>query len=122
MNNFQLTPNFNLKEFQCPHCGQVIVDSKLVTLLQKLRDRLGRPLSFTSAYRCSVHNVHVGGAENSYHKKGQAVDIPIWMTGKDPEELVKICFEIGFTGVGLNLKKGFIHVDVRPGLPVRFNY
>ena len=38
------------------------------------------------------------------------------------EELVALCFEIGFTGVGLNIPKGFIHVDVRPGEPVRFYY
>lgn len=120
MNNFQLTSNFNLKEFQCKHCGQVKISSKLVNLLQILRDRLGKPVTITSGYRCPTHNSNVGGAKNSYHMQGMAVDIVVAPTGLSMNELVNLCQEIGFTGIGAYPKQGFIHVDVRPGKPVRF--
>ena len=33
LNDFQISPNFNLREFQCPCCHAVIVHRKLVSLL-----------------------------------------------------------------------------------------
>lgn len=119
-NDFQLTPNFNLREFQCRHCGQVKICPKLVNLLQILREKLDRPITITSGYRCPEHNKNVGGAPNSYHAKGMAADILVAPTGLPAMALGRLCEEIGFTGLGLYPEQGFIHVDVRPGSFVRF--
>ncbi|MEW6048491.1 MAG: phosphodiester glycosidase family protein, partial [Bacillota bacterium] len=58
-------PNFSVTEFRCPCCGMVRVSVgflKLVTLLQKLRDRIQSPVYITSGYRCPARNKAVGGA------------------------------------------------------------
>lgn len=119
MNNFKLTDNFNFREFQCRHCGQVKIDSKLVERLQALRQRLGAPVVITSAFRCVEHNRNVGGAPNSYHVQGLAVDIAVAPTGLSVEALTKVCQEFGFS-VGAYPDNGFVHVDLRPGKPIRF--
>jgi zinc D-Ala-D-Ala carboxypeptidase len=118
LNDFQLTANFNLKEFQCRHCGQVKISPKLVNTLQALRNLLNKPIKITSGFRCETHNKNVGGAKNSYHMQGLAADVVIG--GVDYEELVDICFNLGFTGIGVYKDQGFIHLDIRPGKPVRF--
>lgn len=123
INNFQLTENFNLQEFECNHCNSVKLSSTLVTLLQALRDELRRPIVITSGYRCTLHNRAVGGAERSMHLLGMAVDIAIGPTGLSMDRLADLAESIGFTGIGTNPKKGFIHLDVRPSKDVvRFTY
>lgn len=120
MNNFQLSENFNLREFQCKcGCETVKVSSELVAKLQQLRDTVGKPLVITSGYRCPEHNKKVGGVSDSYHTKGMAADVAC-PTGYTVEEFAKLCQDIGFTGVGAYPDKFFVHVDVRPGNPVRF--
>lgn len=46
----------------------------IVNCLQPLRTKLGKPMIINSGYRNSQVNRLVGGAENSQHAKGQAVD------------------------------------------------
>ena len=48
LNDFQLTENFNLKEFECPCCHTVLLHPLLVLKLQKLRDEWGLPLIINS--------------------------------------------------------------------------
>lgn len=45
------------------------------SLLQSIRDEIGHPIIITSGYRCSALNSLVGGAKNSNHLHGLAVDI-----------------------------------------------
>ena len=82
LNDFQLTENFNLKEFECPCCHTVLLHPLLVLKLQKLRDEWGLPLIINSGYRCEVHNREVGGVIRSLHKVGQAADVTVLSTGK----------------------------------------
>jgi hypothetical protein len=44
------------------------------SLLQPLRDHLGKPITITSGYRSKELNKMVGGVKNSQHLKGQAAD------------------------------------------------
>ena len=46
----------------------------IVYCLQPIRDKLKKPMLITSGYRNSEINKLVGGASNSQHTKGQAVD------------------------------------------------
>lgn len=120
MNNFQLTENFNLQEFECTghNHRHVMIDEGLVEKLQQLRDRLGKPLKINSAYRCPQRNQQVGGAENSQHLKGKAVDVNIMNLDCDIDEIKRMAIEIGFTGIGLY--NSFIHLDVRL-IPARWD-
>ena len=44
-------------------------------LLDPLREKWGKPIVVTSGYRCAILNRAVGGAKNSQHTTGEAVDI-----------------------------------------------
>ena len=109
INDIQLAPNFNLREFACKHCGAVKIDPALVGELQRLRDRVGRPIIITSGYRCEAHNRAVGGAANSQHLLGKAADIQV--EGMGPAALAAHAEVIGFGGIGIY--GNFVHVDTR---------
>ena len=112
-NNFKIAENFNLREFICTHPehDHVIVYPELVEKLQKLRNLLDNPIYINSAYRCPERNKQVGGAENSQHKKGKAVDFILDNHLYNVNEIAEMATEIGFNGIGLY--NNFIHVDIR---------
>lgn len=105
--------NFKVREFACRDgSDSVLIDEKLVRILQKARDNFGKPIEITSGYRTPAHNQKVGGASSSYHVKGQAADIQ--MDGVDHKELAKFFEAQGVKGIGFyNYVGGFVHVDTR---------
>lgn len=115
--NASLSKNFKVSEFACHGngcCSTVMVDDKLVTYLQKIRDHFGKSITITSGYRCPVHNKNVGGATGSRHAKGHAADIVV--QGVAPAEVAKYAESIGVLGIGLyeTAKDGhFVHIDTR---------
>ena len=46
-------------------------------VLDPLREKLGKPITVTSGYRCPQLNKLLGGSATSQHVKGQAADITI---------------------------------------------
>jgi len=111
LNGFKLTRNFALHEFESPDTHEVKIIPELVLLLQKVRDRIGKPIQITSGYRTPEHNRAVGGAKASYHMKGMAADIICWKTSRF--DLARICFEAGFPCIILYPDKPHVHVDIR---------
>lgn len=79
----QITPNFQRGEFACRDSTPYPlkwIDERLLPLcqaLEKIREKVGRPLVITSGYRSPAHNEKVGGAKSSYHMKGMAVDFRV---------------------------------------------
>lgn len=84
----KLSKNFSLSEFvKSGYAEKYGIDNtptqdalenikKLVaTVLQPLRDEFGEPIIVSSGYRCERVNNGIGGAKNSDHKYGAAVDI-----------------------------------------------
>ena len=70
--------HFEMGEFACKHCQQLPrggMDTRLLDVLDKMRERLGEPLVVSSGYRCPTHNRNSGGASQSYHMKGMAADV-----------------------------------------------
>ena len=112
INELELTPYFSLSEFNCPCCRRVMLHPRLLSKLTELREIIGRPVYITSGYRCTEYNRKVGGLVNSYHLIGLAADIKV----RDINilELLEVCEELDFTGIGLYEKKDFLHLDVRP--------
>ena len=51
--------------------------SLIVNCLQKVRDKLAKPMIISSGYRCTDLNKKVGGVSTSQHCKGQAVDFTV---------------------------------------------
>ena len=121
INDFQLSENFNLQEFECTHPDHrhVQVDSELVEKLQELRERLGLPMIINSGYRCPERNEQVGGAKNSQHLFGKAADISLHNQEMDSQNIASLARSIGFNGIGLY--NNFIHLDVRSGQPAKWN-
>lgn len=110
----QLSPHFNAKEFACNHCGTALVTDALLDALEKLRSNLGgKPISINSGYRCPVHNKAVGGAADSMHMYGNAVDLVDTVT-------VDQAKKAGFTGIGTSNGRA-LHVDVRD-TPAQWSY
>lgn len=93
-----------------------MIDPVLVTRLELLRFRLGKPIVVTSGYRCEEHNKAVGGAQESQHLFGKAVDIVV--SGVSPSVVAQHAEEVGFDGIGTY--STFTHVDVR-GYHARWN-
>lgn len=62
--------------------------------LQPIRDKIKKPMIITSGYRNTEVNNLVGGAKNSQHKKGQAVDFII--KGMTVVEIVNFIKNNGF--------------------------
>ncbi len=110
LNNFKLTDNFNLQEFASPDTDEVKIDSRLVEICQELRDKIGA-LIVTSGYRTMMHNERVGGASDSYHLKGLAVDLKPRRLDMLPElfSLAKENWQIN----GLGIYEAHVHIDIR---------
>jgi len=104
--------NFSPREVACKGTGTVMVDANAMDALQRLRDRIGRPLLLTSAYRSASHNRRVGGAPKSLHLEAKAFDVR--MENQDPHKFVEDAKACGFTGIGYYPKQGFIHIDTGP--------
>lgn len=115
--NTRLSTNFTVSEFACHGrgcCSTAHIDTGLVSILQRIRDHFGKPVTINSGYRCPAHNKAVGGAIGSYHAKGMAADIAV--EGVAPAEVAKYAESIGVRGIGLyeTAKDGyFVHVDTR---------
>jgi zinc D-Ala-D-Ala carboxypeptidase len=105
-------PSFSPREIACKGTGRLVVDDRALDKLQALRDRLGKPLILTSAYRSPEHNKRVGGAKNSRHMQGDAFDVR--MENHDPQSFEAAARAVGFTGFGYYPKSGFMHVDSGP--------
>lgn len=110
INNIQVAPNFNLREFECKDGShQVVLHRLLLERLQVLRDALGRPVIINSGYRNINHNAEVGGSPNSYHLKGMAADIRV--PDLSPNDVADAARAAGFNGV--IVYNTFVHVDIR---------
>ena len=112
VNNIIISLHFNLSEFACPCCNLVMLHPKLLAKLVELRNIVEKPVYINSGYRCPKYNNKVGGVPNSYHRIGLAADIKVKDFGLI--ELLEICENIGFGGIGFYEKKNFLHLDVRP--------
>ena len=113
----KLSKHFSRDEIACHHCGRVGTSvsnlSKLLALLERIRERIGRPLRLTCAYRCPAHNKAVGGVPKSYHTQCMAADC--YTDGMSVDELADAARECGAGGVGRYYGAGFVHVDCGPG-------
>lgn len=74
--DINLSPNFKIKEFACNDgSDEIIFDNNLIPLIQRFRDYVEAPVEINSAYRTPSYNAEVGGAPNSYHIYGRALDV-----------------------------------------------
>jgi uncharacterized protein YcbK (DUF882 family) len=108
-------PNFSAKEFACQHCNADGIKEELVAKIQQLRVKYGKPMKITSGYRCPSHPIEAKKSTPGAHALGLAADIGV--ESGDAYKVLKIAFELGFTGIGVQQKGAgrFIHLDIRDG-------
>lgn len=110
INDIKISRNFKLSEFESPDTHEVKIDSKLLSILQDIRDYFQKPVIVTSGYRTPEHNKEVGGVDNSYHTQGMAIDF--WVAGISVEKLIEVADYCGAEGIGEYIGKNFIHIDI----------
>ena len=125
-----VTPNFSVGEFDCRSGWSYPADwihTRLVPLcvaLEAIRDHVAVPLIVRSGYRTESYNATITGASpRSQHVQGRAADIaPGVVRRADREDRLlaivefvnKMYPKLGIGGFGLYLRRGFVHVDIRP--------
>lgn len=86
---------------------------KVMNELEKIRNDYGHPIKITSGYRPPAINQAVGGASQSRHVQGDAVDIaPV---SGDLFHFQKYIDENWYGALGYGARKGFVHIDCRNG-------
>ena len=97
--------------------------------LQKLRDKIGKPLRLSSAYRCPRWNNKISSTgKTGPHTTGMAVDI--LCKGEFAHEVLRLAMESrNWTGIGISQKGNhnsrFIHLDtisIKPNRPWVWSY
>jgi zinc D-Ala-D-Ala carboxypeptidase len=116
----ELPEHFTRAELECRcGCGAMNLKPQLLKGLDRLRKAYGAPLVITSGYRCNNYNQKIKGSKNSQHCQGLAIDIGITESLKR-YEIVRLAYALGFKGIGVD--RAFIHLDMRDGDPVLYQY
>ncbi len=116
-----ITKNFSVNELMCRcGCNDSEMDDEFMRMLQELRDVAGFPFRINSGKRCIKHNAAISSHKKKagIHTFGKAADISVMaISTTQTLKLIKQAQDIGFTGLGLNLRGDrngrFLHVDSR---------
>ena len=110
--NKEVGQHFKVKEFACKDGSQVVfIDSYLVSILDILRNEVGKPVIINSGYRTPTRNEKVGGAKYSYHMRGMAADIRI--NGMTAKEIANKLNKIIPNECGIIVYNKWVHIDTR---------
>ncbi len=107
---------FTTEELHCK-CGRCdATESKMnddfMCLMDILREKVGFPLTVSSAFRCKQYNSHISTTGlNGPHTTGRAIDLLV--DRENAYIVLKKALELGFTGAGIKQKgiSRFIHLD-----------
>jgi uncharacterized protein YcbK (DUF882 family) len=121
-------PNFTKSDLVCQETGKenpnVGKFSDLMDNVQYLRTWAGVPFYVSSAYRSPEHSIEARKANGPGQHSKSAIDFRV--ATKDCHRIVKKAFEMGFTGIGINLTGDsgtrFIHLDERTTAPRIWSY
>ena len=107
---------FTEEEMACKGTGECEMEPEFMDKLITIREQLDKPMVITSGYRHKAHNSIIGGARNSPHLFGRAVDVKI--AGGDALQLIQVALHYGMTGIGVKQRgtydARFIHLDDMP--------
>ncbi len=123
----KITDHFNLQEFHSKDgttYPEKWINSRLLKLcnqLEVVREVVKAPLIILSGYRSLKHNARVGGAKNSQHVQGTAVDVMV--KGLDSKKLSAIFEDLIAKKLildgGLGSYSNWVHYDIRK-VPARW--
>jgi hypothetical protein len=109
----KVSEHFSAEQLACQCCGELKVDSRLLSGLERLCQLAGTGLVVHDAYRCPSRNQDVGGVSDSEHTRGLAADVRI--VGRSLQQMYELALQVPeFAGGGIGVYDGgFIHVDIR---------
>lgn len=111
-------PHFSPREIASPDTGALVVDTRLLDLLEGIRSFWGA-IQITSAYRTPEYNKEIGGAPRSQHILGRAADCVV--AYRQQREFGDLAQREGAGCVIEYHHRGFVHVDVRRAdVPLRW--
>ena len=114
--------NFTEKEFftKDPEYTQDghYLDPRLIQAVQHIRDVFATPIRINSTFRTHDYNKRIGGAPNSYHTRGMAVDWMFTQNNMNNLDILKtsphILSAIREMGIkGIIFYPTFVHFDTR---------
>lgn len=119
-----LSENFNKEQFAC-NCGQCNKEFRisltLIGILEDLAAVKKIPLTIKKGYVCGSTQDQADIVKKNYHALGKAVDI-----STAPDKLIETFRYLEtfpeITGLGINLKENFIHIDLRDKEPIKWIY
>jgi len=104
---------FSIDELKCKGTDECNMDEEFMERLVTLRHKFNKPMVISSGYRSSSYNQIIGGARNSPHLYGKAVDVLV--SGKAAHKLIGLAIQHGFTGIGVSQRGShesrFLHID-----------
>lgn len=110
--NKNVGKHFKVKEFACKDGSQVVfIDDYLVSILDILRNQIGKPVHINSGYRTPTRNKAIGGAKYSYHMRGMAADIRV--NDMSAEEIANKLNKIVPAECGIIVYSTWVHFDTR---------
>lgn len=100
------------------YSDQVLIDSSLMDMIEKLFSALGcKKYIISSGYRTSAHDKAVGGNGSGQHTKGKAIDACFYdKNGKIISAKIVCCVaqDLGFKGIAnISNKYQYVHLDMR---------
>ncbi|MDI6732026.1 MAG: D-Ala-D-Ala carboxypeptidase family metallohydrolase [Candidatus Margulisbacteria bacterium] len=117
-----LSEHWSNKEFacRCPECkGEYKVHLGLIGALEMIGGHFRKKIKLLSAFWCDAYYEKLNrSGRRSFHTMGKAVHIAV--DGVSSQELFKFCETVPeLRGIIFYPKENFIHIDTRPGEPVR---
>lgn len=121
MGNITLNISRHELRCRCGNCNYEFADFETIEAIQAACDHFASKrclfksvLNITGPARCPAHNASVGGARDSYHMNGGAIDHNI--AGVSQKDLAAFYDQMAPEkfGIGIYTKKGFVHLDARP--------
>ena len=83
---------------------------ELLTMADRVREKLGAACLVSSGLRCSRHNVSVGGVASSRHLTGKAMDF--CAVGKTAAQVLAVVRDQPELGYAYAIDDSYVHMDV----------
>lgn len=111
--NNRITTHFQVHEFACEDGSDpVFISTKLVEILEQIRQHFGQAVTITSGYRTVSHNATIpNSSKKSQHLFGLAADIKV--NGYSPETVYAYAETLLPGTGGIGIYDTIVHVDVR---------
>ncbi len=89
------------------------VDTNLVHIFYKIQSEFEKPLQISWGYRDLRTNRQAGGAKNSAHLQGKAIDISLPESNReDIKKLIRLATKFGVLGIGVYKDAKIFHIDI----------